>query len=188
MDPNEEQLRQECWTKRFYSFGTARIFEKRASDINKKRQIITFLGLATPITVGAFVTAFSVESEVLKYILIPIAGIIALIQSIMSLWSLGAKWDEGYSCSIAAIKNNTRLTADFEILAQSDFNKIKRDINRLREEYQRQEMEDAAQHITVEEKRYAMRQSLFQYKLKCETCGNVPESLSPSNCDTCGNY
>lgn len=123
MEPNEEQLRQECWIKRFYSFGTARIFERRAQNINRKRQIITFLGLAAPLTVGAFVTAFSVESELLKYVLIPIAGLVILIQSIMSLWSLVAKWDENYSYSIAATKSNTRLTVDFEILAKSNIKK-----------------------------------------------------------------
>ena len=188
MDQNEEQLRQECWTKRFYSYGTARIFEKRANDINRKRKIITFLGLATPLTIGAFVTAFSIDSGILRYILIPAAGLVALVQTVMSLWSLVAKWDERYSYSIAAIRINTKLTAEFEVLAKSDINKIKRDINRLREEYQRQEIEDTAQHITDKEKRYAMRQSLFQYKLKCETCGKIPDSLSPSDCDTCGNY
>lgn len=188
MNASEEHLRQECWTKRFYSYGTARIFEKRANEINRKRRVITFLGLATPLTVGAFVTAFSVDSDILKVMLIPVAGLVALFQSIMSLWSLVAKWDEEYSYSITAVKANTRLTSDFEVLAQSDIDRIKRDISRLREEYQRQEIEDSAQHITDKEKRYAMRQSLFQYKLKCETCGKIPESLTPTSCDTCGKY
>jgi len=180
--------KQECWTKRFYSFGTTKIFERRALKINAKRKVITFLGLASPLVVGAFAASFTIDSEVLKYIVVPIAGLVTVTQAVFSLWSLVAKWDDDYAYSVSSVKANTRLTADFENLAKASGEKITRDIERLRDEYTRQEMEDTARHITDKEKRFAQRSALFQYKSKCPTCDEVPQSMTPSNCDSCGNF
>ena len=63
MGLEEQQLRRECWDKRFYSFGTVKIFERRAVAINRKRQFITFLGLASPLAVGTLVLSFNVGSD-----------------------------------------------------------------------------------------------------------------------------
>ncbi len=188
MTDEEKQLRQECWTKRFYSFGTTKIFEARARSLRVKRQWITFLGLLAPVTVGAFAVSFSIKSEILKYIIIPIAGSVAVIQAVLSLWSLVAKWDESYAYAISSIRNNTKLTSEFEVLAQKKFPEVKKNIQRYRDEYSRLEMDDSSQHITDKEKRYAMRHALFQYKLPCETCGKIPQSLSSTKCDTCGKF
>lgn len=183
-----EKLKKECFNKRFYSFGTAKIFEKRVGSYRLKLQVITFLGLLSPLLLGGFVAAFSSENKYLTNVLLPICGVLTILQAVMSLWSLVSKWDDVYAYSISAVKNNTRLTNDFDQLANQTENKIKRDLPRLLEEFNRQEIEDTAQSVTTKEKRFAMRESLFQYKNTCPTCKNIPETLTPINCDTCGNY
>lgn len=188
MTPEEAQFKKECFEKKFYSFGTVKIFEKRVSKYGFWLKSITFLGLVLPLALGAFVAAFSSEQEILKNILLPICGILTITQAILSLLSLSFKWDDNYSYAIGAVKNNTRLTNDFEQLSNENITKIKRDISRLRDEYTRQEIEDNTQNITDKEKRFAMRLSLFQYKCTCKTCNTIPQSLTASDCDTCGNF
>ncbi|MFK5893375.1 MAG: hypothetical protein QM504_09175 [Pseudomonadota bacterium] len=184
----EEEIKKDCWDKRFYSFGTAKIFEQRARQLYTKRQWIVFLGLLSPVTIGAFVASFSINSEALKTYIIPIAGTVAVIQAVLSIWSLVMKWDERYSYAISAIKINTNITSEFEALAKTKPTYIKNNIKRMNEIYLRQEIEDSSQHITDKEKRYAMRHALFQYKNECKTCLKIPSSLSPTTCDTCGNF
>ena len=184
----EQQLRQECWEKRFYSFGTAKIFERRALKLGRKRRLITFLGLATPITLGAFVTAYSAASPVLQYILLPLSGAVAMLQSVVSLWSLVAGWDEAYAYAIGSVKNNNRLTSLAEELARGSRSRLEKDIELLRFEYSRQDAEDSAQEITDKEKRYAERCALFQYRQECPACKQVPANMKPTSCDSCGNF
>lgn len=181
-------LRRECWEKRFYSFGTTKIFEKRAADLNKKRRLITFFGLVPILTVGAFILSFTTESIFIKVILIPIALSAIILQTILSLWSIIARWDERYTYAIGAIKGNARLTSTFDNFAKYPVEILEHDIEKFREEYTKQETEDLTQDITNEEKRFAMRSALFQYRSRCPTCGEIPNSMVPKNCDACGNY
>ena len=182
------EIQKECWKKRFYSFGTVKIFEKRASSLNTKRKVITFLGLVSPLVVGTFAASFTFDSEILKFIVAPIAGLITVIQAIFSLWSLVSRWDENYIYSVNSIKVNTHLTSEFEKLANSTDGIMGRNIGRLRDEYERQEMADSTQHITDKEKRFAQRSALFHYKSKCPTCNEVPQRIKASKCDSCGNF
>lgn len=183
-----EKLKKECFEKRFYCFGTTKIFEKRVEKYGFRLKAISFMGLLSPVLLGGFVAAFSTEHEVLKNILLPLCGFLTILQAVLSLLSLVSKWDDVFAYSISAVKNNTRLTNDFEQLSNQSEGKIKRDLPRLLEAFNRQEIEDTAQSISIKEKRFAMRNTLFQYKNKCETCNKVPESLTPTTCDTCGNY
>ncbi len=183
-----EKLKNECFEKRFYCFGTTKIFEKRVEKYGFRLKTIGFMGLLSPILLGGFVAAFSTDNEILKNILLPLCGVLTIIQAVLSLLSLVSKWDDLFAYSISAVKNNTRLTNDFEQLSNQSDIRIKKDIKRLLEEFNRQEVEDTAQSISIKEKRFAMRNTLFQYKNKCQTCSNIPVSLTPTTCDTCGNY
>ncbi|KJG14547.1 hypothetical protein [Photobacterium iliopiscarium] len=69
---NEVDIKKVCFDCEFYSFGTIRVFEKRQSYYGTWLKRITFLGLLSPVVLGGFVAAFSTESEVLKYILLPL--------------------------------------------------------------------------------------------------------------------
>lgn len=183
-----EGLRQECWKKRFYSFGTTKLFERRVRSLGWKRRLITFLGLASPLFLGAFVAAYSAESQLLKLIVLPVVGAVTVFQALMSLWSLVATWDDRYAYAVAAVKNNTRLTSDFEELAAATDAKIESEMERLRFEYSRQDVEDSAQEISEKEKRFGQRSALFQYRSECPACQKVPKSMTPTSCDSCGNF
>lgn len=183
-----EKLKKECSDKRFYSFGTAKLFERRAKTYRRNRNIITFLGLAVPLVVGGTVLSFSSGSETLNKILIPFAGILTTLQLIISLWALVSRWDEKNDYAISAVKSNTRLESEFNRLCNSSDQDIKSEISHLRSEYDRVNQEDAAHGVTEKELRWGMRKSLIHYQLTCPTCVKKPVSMKPTDCDTCGNF
>jgi mobilome CxxCx(11)CxxC protein len=189
-DKELDALRQDLGLKRFYTYGTIKIFEQRARCYKIKRDLLTFFGIIGPLTVGAVVAAFGLDAshEFLKNILLPLAGLVAVLQIGVALWSLVRRWDEGHLYATASIKIHTNLLAKIDSLLRSDLATIKTHIGDLRDEYTRQDADDMAQHISDKEKRFAMRHALFYYKKDCATCKAVPASLSPTNCDTCGNF
>lgn len=172
----------------FYSFGTTKLFEKRMKIYGARLKRLTFLGLLSPVLLGGFVAAFSTESDILKAILIPLCSCLTIFQAVVSLMSLSYKWDEKYSYAIVAVKDNTRLTNEFNKIKYLTGNKLKQIYKPLREDYDRQNVSDMAQGITDKENRFAMRQSLFHFKSECKTCKKTPSTLKATNCDTCGNY
>lgn len=183
-----DKIRKECSDNRFYSFGTAKIFERRAKIYRRNRNIITFLGLAVPLTIGGTVLSFSAESEVLTSILIPVAGALTIMQLVISLWALVSRWDEKNDYAISAIKANTRLLAEFNRLCNSNDEEIKNEIQHLRDEYSRVNQEDTAHGVYEKEIRWGMRKALIHYSLTCPTCSQKAVSMTPSECDTCGNF
>ena len=185
---NIEQLKKECSDNRFNSFGTARLFERRAKIYGRNLNWITFLGLAVPLVIGVTVLSFSGESKIFKSIMIPTAGLFTVCQLIISLWALVSRWDEKKDYAVSATKINTRLEADFNRLCNSEEVTINDEISNLREEYNRINQEDTAQGITEKEKKWSMRKALIHYKLKCPTCNLKPTSMVPLSCDICGNF
>lgn len=188
METSLDKLKKECADNRFYSFGTAKLFERRAKTYRRNRNLITFLGLAVPLVIGGTVLSFSTGSEALKAILIPAAGVLTLLQLVISLWALVSRWDEKNDYAVSAIKSNTRLTAEFNRLCNSSDEVINSEIPHLRDEYNRVNQEDTAHGVTEKEIRWGMRKALIHYNLNCPTCNEKPVSMTPSNCDICGNF
>jgi len=184
---NLVDMKKECFDCEFYSFGTVKIFEKRVSHYGTWLKRITFLGLLSPVLLGGFVAAFNTDSEVLKQILLPLCGLLTIAQAVLSLFSLVYKWDEKYSYAIGAVRSNTRLITEFSKLKKSS-GKLKELYQPIRDEYDRQNESDMTQIISDEEKRFAMKYSLFHFKSTCLTCNVKPINLNPTTCDTCGNF
>ena len=184
---DKEIIIKACRDKEFYAFGTTRIFEKRAKSLQFFRTWITFLGIVTPVIVGSAVLAFGIETKALPYFL-SVAGIVGIFQLVLSTWSIVARWDEKYSYSIEAVKDNTDLYNKFKKLAdrqQDDFEKVYLELEQQNSD---RELKDIAQNISDKEKRYAYHESLKYYKKECHICGKVPQTSKPSKCDGCGNY
>lgn len=188
MDQRMETIKKEFSDKRFHSFGTTKLFERRSRFYSRYRSILTFLGLAVPLAVGATALSFSTESELFKTFMLPLAGGLTTFQLILSLWALVARWDEKNNYAVAAVKTNTRLESVFNRVCNEPGKFSDSEIDRLRDEYSRTDQEDMGQVVSEKEKRYGMRKALIQFQQSCPTCGMKPISMRPSKCDSCGNF
>lgn len=188
MSDQKDILVNECWDKKFYSFGTSKIFQRRARKLRFKLNILLFLGIVLPLFVGAYVTTYGTENQTLKAYILPAVGALSISQIVMSLWALIARWEDKYVAYMHSIATNNSIAGQCDTLAKDDFEIIKRDIQRLRSDYERQDEEDSRHLISEKEKRYAQRSSLFQFKKKCPSCGIEPHSMKPTKCDSCGRF
>lgn len=149
------------------------------------RNVITYLGIVVPLLVGSVVLSFG--KEWLAYVVIP-AGILITAQLALSAWSIVARWDDKYSYAVGAMQAQTRLFNAWEILGKRQPDDLEQRVNALDAEDQRQESADLTQVISDKEKRFAMRASLYHFKQPCQICDVTPASMTPSDCDTCGNF
>jgi len=182
---DQSVLLKQCSDKRFQAFGTGKIFERRVKRLERRRNWITYLGIAVPLLVGSLGLSFG--GNWVKYLAVP-AGIAAAIQLILSLWSLVARWDDKYVYAVSAMQAQTKLFNSWDFLAKRQPANLEQRIDDLAAEDQRQETSDIAQGILPEEKRFAMRAALYHYGLVCLACKIQPPSMKASKCDTCGNF
>lgn len=181
------QVIQDCRGKEFHAYGTTRIFEKRARQLKTLRTWITFLGIVTPVIVGGIVLTFGLEAKSLPYFLTA-AGLVGLVQLVLSTWAIVARWDEQYEYSIDSSRHNTELYNKFKLLADTNPPEIEEWYKEALRENEAREFKDIGQSITDKEKRFANRESLKYYQKPCHICGKVPKTSKPSECDGCGNF
>ena len=182
-----DMIEKECRDKEFYAYGTARIFERRAARFRKLRTWITFLGIVAPLLVGGLVLTFGVAEKSLPYF-ITAAGIVGLVQLVLSTWAIVARWDEQYEYSIESFRHNTDLYNKFKNVANTTPPDISEKYNKLRTENETREFKDISQNITDKEKRFAYRETLKYYQKPCHICNIKPTSSKPTKCDGCGNF
>jgi mobilome CxxCx(11)CxxC protein len=181
------ELTKHCIDRAFFAYGTTQIFERRSQWLQKARNAITFMGVVVPLSVGSLILSFGAKPELMP-ILIWVAGLVGTIQLILSVWSIVDGWDKQHSYSISAMLANTRLYNSWDRLAKSQPANFKKLVDELQAEDERQEQSDLSAHITAKEKRFAMRSALYYKGLSCAACNIKPPSMTPSNCDTCGNF
>lgn len=185
-----DTLRSQCWNNALHSFGTAYIFERRASHFRLRLRLLSFLGIIVPLLVGYIVITYGTRFKYIDAILI-IGAILGLVQLVASSWALVAKWDDEYAYAQESTNANYDLSYRYQALAQNP--PIKLDDFRIR-----LDLLDAARRcrsdldyrhsITDAEKRKGMRAALRNYQRACATCKEVPTSMKPTKCDTCGNF
>jgi mobilome CxxCx(11)CxxC protein len=178
-------LSRHCGDRAFYAYGTARIFERRARELERRRNWITYLGVAVPGVVGGGYLAFGKD---FPSALVVVAGVLGVVQLALSLWSLVAKWDDRYAYAQRATQVHTYLFNTWDALVKRPPPNLEARVQQLDGEDQRQEQTDLAQAISEKEKRFAMRSTLYFYGLKCARCGEQPASMKAGKCDTCGNF
>lgn len=176
-----------CWEKEFQAYGTIRIFEKRAKRLQTLRTWITFMGIVTPLVVGAAALAFGTESEVLS-VFISAAAIVGLVQLVLSTWSIVARWDERYEYAVESIRDNTKIYNDFKRLSAEGVPDDDARVKIALEAYQRREFSDISRNITDKEKRFAARESYKYFKKECHICNEIPKTSKPGKCGGCGNF
>ncbi|MGI5048341.1 hypothetical protein ACM9HD_33575, partial [Streptomyces sp. JAC25] len=53
-----DDYRRKCWDAALHAYGTSHIFQRRASDLKRKTDLLTWVGLVVPLLIGALVGAF----------------------------------------------------------------------------------------------------------------------------------
>lgn len=186
-DPQTNAIRQECWRRAVEAFGTAHIFEDRARSNRCKLRLLEFSGLAVPLLVGVAVLAFGLEAEFLDEA-VTAAAIAAGLQLVVTLWALVAGWDDEFGYAKESAADNHRLSKLFAKLARTDPDDLETQFEIRDAEYTAREQSDYQRGITEKEKRKGMRAGLRRFQRQCSACGEVPESLEPSDCSVCGNF
>jgi mobilome CxxCx(11)CxxC protein len=183
----------ECRNRCTYAFATAAIFQNRARKYTKYLQRLTFLGLALPVSIGGVVGADLAGGGTLKEF-IWIAGFVGVVQLIVTLWSVVADWPGKLESSLSASGENSRLADEFDALAKT-FNNPPLNFDILFEKLKAQDgaqnIADKRQLITKEEEIYGHRAALYQFRIACAVCKNVPNSREipgtvTTRCETCG--
>ncbi len=185
-----ERLRKLCWDRALTSYGTARIFEKRARRYKNLLRSLDFLGIIVPVFVGGIVLSFGTNLSLLPRIL-TIASILGMIQLVMSVLSLVMGWQDALVYSEGSVSTNYRLSREYEKLGTNPpntFASFELQFSLLEKENQLQEETDNKQGVTEKEKREGMRAGLRQFQRQCAACGEIPQSMRPSDCDVCGNF
>jgi mobilome CxxCx(11)CxxC protein len=121
---------------------------------------------------------------------IAVAGIIALLQLVMSIWSLVASWDNSLAYAIESKSDNYRSANQFAELGKTTSlseAKFESELSILETIADLRSSLDNRVDISDKEKRMGMRAGLRNYQRKCAGCCKIPSSMKPTKCGVCGN-
>lgn len=192
VDPRSisQNRRRESNDSAIRHFGTAYIFEKRAKSLRKYIQMLTFLGIAVPASIGAIIGSFNL-SQSLQQIIVAIAALLALLQLTITIWSVVAKWNDNLAFYLESKSSNYRLASEYERLARStdwSAEEFETRYQVLEAEGNIRTGQDNQIDLDEKEKRMGMRAGLRQYQRLCAGCGKIPIDMEPTNCPVCGKF
>jgi len=178
----------ECSDRALFAHGTAQIFLARSIKYKNHLRLLSFVGLAGPLIVGAVVIHGLVTDMSL---LLPVVGIVSVLELLVSAWSLAASWTENLGYAQRSTAENLALSSSFRELAQRALNppddlEVRFADLRGRDEARR--AADADQGVTAKEKRYGLHAGLLHFQRECVACKVKPVSMDSTNCKVCGEF
>jgi len=186
----EEQIKQDCWDNSLMTIGTSYVFTQKAKRYKIYIRTITILGLIVPLLLGALVAAYGQNSSILT-IAIVITAPIAILQVVLSGISLVLKWDDLLAYSLESQTENRILFDEYQKLAKystTDILELEKQFYILKVKDNARTVQDEKITFTGKENRKGMRYGLYILKRQCATCNTIPQSMTPTDCNTCGNY
>lgn len=190
MATTEETIRQECWNKSFHALGTSYVFQLKAKSYKTWIRIITILGIVVPLLLGATAAAYGQNSNILG-IAITVAAPITIFQIALSGISLVAKWDDQLAYSLESQTENRIISEEYENLAKyppTATGELERMFSIIKTKDEARIRQDEKITFSAKENRKGMRYALWIRKKECATCKAIPSSMTPTKCDTCGNF
>ena len=187
---NVDDYRSYCWDAAVHTFATAKIFNRRARLLRKRVRRLTFLGIVVPASVGSVVLSLGTDSVFISLALVA-ASVVATIQLVFSIWALSNNWHDDLGYSLESGAENNELSRQYQQLARNppdDLHTFVSEKDHLDLRNRWREGRDSKQGVTPEELRAGHRQALFFFERTCPKCNKEPESLHPSDCDSCGNF
>jgi mobilome CxxCx(11)CxxC protein len=180
-------VRQHCWNRALEAFGTSYLFQRRIRRPQRGIRWVAYLSLAVPLVIGLVVMAFGTDDASLP-VLLWVGGILLVVQGLLALWSLVARWNDTIESVLLSITENNRLANRYKEIAERGPSDAAVRAAVLDAEYQARTEADLRQGITEQEKRMGMRAGLRQFQRACAACGKVPTTMDPSQCGVCGNF
>lgn len=184
-----DSLRSSCWEQAIHCYGTSYIFGRRAECLRRRLSWLAFLGMAVPALVGVCVLTFSFDWWFLK-VLVPILSVVGIVQFVLSLWALVARWQERHAYSVESKAANELLYEKYSALAKNPATlaeaRVRLDL--VEQDARVWRDKDSREGITDNEKRRGMRAGLRQVGRRCAGCDQVPVDMAPSDCGVCGKF
>jgi len=185
-----DALCSDCWDRALYAFGTAEVFLRRSHQYTRRLQALSFFGLVVPLLIGGIVLGFGTSGSYLPG-LIGLAAAAGVVQLVFSALSIVYSWPDNLQYALESAAENFDLSVKFKELGQQcqappDDLPISHAALKARDDARR--MADAKRNVTAKELRYAHRAGLRQFGRQCEECKQVPRSMEPTNCHTCGDF
>lgn len=188
MEEEYDDIKKDCWEKSFHAKAVSYIYQTRARKISKWLNISKVTGFVIPVLIGGIVTS-SLPPDVLKYTLI-ITSPIAILQLVASTVLTVSNKENNYTEYTKYFIKNNMLCYDFEQLAK--FSPPLQDIDIFKSQYnilcEREKGLIDVDDLSDKEKRMGMRYALRDNNKSCIQCNKIPYSMTPSNCDVCGNF
>jgi hypothetical protein len=94
----------ECWVRAVYAYGTAQQLLKRSRKSRSYLRRLAFIGIAGPVVIGGMVI-HGIAPDYLD-VFLWVVGIIAIIEALVSVWSLAATWADNLSYSQRSTAEN----------------------------------------------------------------------------------
>ncbi|WOH63606.1 mobilome CxxCx(11)CxxC protein [Bradyrhizobium sp. BWA-3-5] len=183
--------RSNAWDNALHAEGTRAVFERRATRLRWKTRIRDFAGLAVPILL-AYLLGSDVFEPLKPYrsFAVGLLGVAAVLQVLLTAWSLLARWDEELADNVTATRENYLLMLAWTKLGEGGAQDLALEYELLLQREQVAAVRDAAKGITAAEKQFGMRAGLILMKRKC-VCGHTPTHPNPpwfpnSKCSVCG--
>jgi mobilome CxxCx(11)CxxC protein len=187
---SQDAIRIDSWNHALHATATAYLFEQRAMALQRRLQLLGFVGLAGPLIVGALALSYGAGWDALPVIIV-IASAAGVVQVAVSLWSLTANWVTSYEHASRSLVVNRSLAKKFEDLGRNPPAQVadrREEFRVLEAEDQAQRREDYRHGITDMEKRIGMRAALIKYRRQCASCNEVPANMTPTECGVCGDF
>ncbi|UWU68209.1 mobilome CxxCx(11)CxxC protein [Bradyrhizobium sp. NC92] len=171
---DDAERRSNAWNNAVHAEGTRAVFEQRAARLRRKILLRDFVGIAVPMLL-----AYLLGSEVFEPLkpyrsfAIGLLGLTALMQALLVLWSLLARWDEELAYDTNAARESYLLKEAWQKLGRGDSENLAVEYNLIGRQQSLADARDAGKGITESEKQFGLRNGLIESQRKC-MCGAVP--------------
>lgn len=185
-----DNKRLECANYALHAYGTAYIFEKRASSIQVKIKWLSFSGVAVPASVGAVVGSYALDETQIGLLLF-VASSVAIVQLLLSIWSLSSNWNTNLSDYLDLKNKNSSISDKYEKLGKEttlDLHLFQTRLDRLDIERAFIKQLTDRHSIKESEKRKGMRYALRKFQRACAGCNIVPTNMKSTKCGICGDF
>lgn len=186
-----DQLRSKAWDNALHAEGTREVFARRFRALRRKTRIRDWLAFAVPILIGFVATTEWLDFDpLLRKVALATLGVAAVLQLLLALWSMIARWDDDLAYCSRAVRDSYDLREAWRRIGQEDVADLALEYQIYLHQQNKIDSHDVQRDITHAEKQIGMRAGLLEFQRAC-VCGQLPGSRNApwwpkDRCVICG--